>query len=321
MKNLKLFSGTSNIPLAEKIAENLFTKLGDIYHHRFPSGETYCQFKENIRGSDVFLIQGITNPANENLMELLVMADAARRASAERITAVIPYFGYARQDRKDKSRVPISAKLVLDIIETAGIDRVVTMDLHSPQVGGFTNLPFDHLTFEPVLVNYIRSKYHSLALRDSVVLMAPDVGAVKRIEKYASILKSDFGFISKKRIGDDKVELQSIVGDVKDKHVIIIDDLTESCGTLIQAADACKTNGAKHVTTVVTHGCITETGVNRLENALVNKNIDEFVYSNTANIAKNTKLADRLVELDVSMVFAKAINNIHNNESVSELFI
>jgi ribose-phosphate pyrophosphokinase len=321
MKNLKLFSGTSNVPLAEKIAENLFTKLGDIYHHRFPSGETYCQFKENIRGSDVFLIQGITNPANENLMELLVMADAARRASAERITAVIPYFGYARQDRKDKSRVPISAKLVLDIIETAGIDRVVTMDLHSPQVGGFTNLPFDHLTFEPVLVNYIRSKYHSLALRDSVVLMAPDVGAVKRIEKYASILKSDFGFISKKRIGDDKVELQSIVGDVKDKHVIIIDDLTESCGTLIQAADACKNNGANHVTTVVTHGCITETGVNRLENALVNKNIDEFVYSNTANIAKHTKLADRLVELDVSMVFAKAINNIHNNESVSELFI
>jgi ribose-phosphate pyrophosphokinase len=321
MKNLKLFSGTSNIPLAEKIAENLFTKLGDIYHHRFPSGETYCQFKENIRGSDIFLIQGITNPANENLMELLVMADAARRASAERITAVIPYFGYARQDRKDKSRVPISAKLVLDIIETAGIDRVVTMDLHSPQVGGFTNLPFDHLTFEPVLANYIRNKYNSLALRDNVVLMAPDVGAVKRIEKYASLLKCDFGFISKKRLNDEKVELQSIVGDVKDKHVIVIDDLTESCGTLIQAAEACKTNGAKHVVTVVTHGCITDTGVNRLENALVNKTIDEFVYSNTANIGKNTKLADRITELDVSMVFAKAINNIHNNESVSELFV
>jgi ribose-phosphate pyrophosphokinase len=151
--------------------------------------------------------------------------------------------------------------------------------------------------------------------------MAPDVGAVKRIEKYASILKSDFGFISKKRIGDEKVELQSIVGEVKHKHVIIIDDLTESCGTLIQAAEACKKNGATHVTTVVTHGCITETGVNRLENALVNKVIDEFVYSNTANIGKNTKLADRITELDVSMVFAKAINNIHNNESVSELFV
>ena len=223
MKNLKLFSGTSNIPLAEKIAENLFTKLGDIYHHRFPSGETYCQFKENIRGCDVFLIQGITNPANENLMELLVMADAARRASAERITAVIPYFGYSRQDRKDRSRVPISAKLVLDIIETAGIDRVVTMDLHSPQVGGFTNLPFDHLTFEPVLVNYIKNNYDPSEIRNNIVLMAPDVGAVKRIEKYASLLKCDFGFISKKRIGDEKVELQSLVGDVKNKKVIIIE--------------------------------------------------------------------------------------------------
>lgn len=321
MKNLKLFSGTSNLPLAGKIAENLFTKLGDIYHHRFPSGETYCQFKENIRGSDVFLIQGITNPANENLMELLVMADAARRASAERITAVIPYFGYARQDRKDKSRVPISAKLVLDIIETAGIDRVVTMDLHSPQVGGFTNLPFDHLTFEPVLANYIRTKYSGLTLRDSVILMAPDVGAVKRIERYASVLKSDFGFISKKRVNDEKVELQNLIGDVNEKHVIIIDDLTESCGTLIQAAEACKNHGAKTVITVVTHGCITDTGVNRLENALSNKIIDEFVYSNTAYIGQKTKLAARITELDVSMVFAKAINNIHNNESVSELFV
>lgn len=321
MKNLKLFSGTSNVPLAEKIAENLFTKLGDIYHHRFPSGETYCQFKENIRGSDVFLIQGITNPANENLMELLVMADAARRASAERITAVIPYFGYARQDRKDKSRVPISAKLVLDIIETAGIDRVVTMDLHSPQVGGFTNLPFDHLTFEPVLVNYIKSKYDADEIRNNIVLMAPDVGAVKRIEKYASLLKCDFGFISKKRIGDEQVELQSIVGDVKGKKVIIIDDLTESCGTLIQAADACKKNGAKYVITVVTHGCITDTGVSRLEPMISNQTINEFIYSNTTNIAEKTRVANALTQLDVSMVFAKAINNIHNNESVSELFV
>jgi len=318
---LKIFSGRANIEFTEKICDNSVIKPGMIYHHTFPNKESYCQIKENVRGCDVFLVSCKGENTNDSLMELLIMADAAKRASAGRITAVIPYFYYGRSDRKDKSRVPISAKLVLDIIETAGIDRVVTMDLHSPQVGGFTNLPFDHLTFEPVLVNYIRNKYHSLALRDSVVLMAPDVGAVKRIEKYATILKSDFGFISKKRIGDDKVELQSIVGDVKGKHVIIIDDLTESCGTLIQAADACKNNGATNVTTVVTHGCITETGVNRLENALVNKVIDEFVYSNTANIAKNTKLADRLVELDVSMVFAKAINNIHNNESVSELFI
>lgn len=317
MKSLKLFSGTSNLPLSEKIALNLETKLGEIYHHKFPSGETYCQFKENIRGCDVFLVQGITNPANENLMELLVMADAARRASAERITAVIPYMGYARQDRKDKSRVPISARLVLDLIATAGIDRVVTMDLHSPQVGGFTNLPFDHLTFEPVLVDYIRTKYHSLDLRDNVVLMAPDVGAVKRIEKYSSTLKSDFGFISKKRLGDDKVDLQNIVGNVKDKHVIIIDDLTESLGTMIQAANECKRQGAKLVTCAVTHGCLTDVGVKRLAET---NSIDEFIHSNTNN-TWNGIVPSIVKVLDVSVLFAKAIRSINRNESVSELFV
>lgn len=322
MKTLKLFSGTSNLPLAEKIAANMFTNLGDIYHHKFPSGESYCQFKENIRGCDVFLIQGISNPANENLMELLVMADAARRASADRITAVIPIFGYARQDRKDKSRVPISAKLVLDLIAAAGINRVVTMDLHSPQVGGFTNLPFDHLTFEPILIQYITSRYHSLALRDNVMLMAPDVGAVKRIEKYSSILKTDFGFISKKRIGDESVELQNIVGDIKDKHVIIIDDLTESCGTLIQAATACKKEGAKKVIASVTHGCLTTTGIPRLKNALDDDIIDEFIYSNTNDgLSSFTTLSQKITQLDVSVIFAKAINSIHHNQSVSELFI
>lgn len=317
MTNMKIFSGTSNLNLAKKIADNLHTKLGDIYHHRFPSGETYCQFKENIRGSDVFLIQGITNPANENLMELLVMADAARRASSERITAVIPYFGYARQDRKDKSRVPITARLVLDMIETAGIDRVVTMDLHSPQVGGFTNLPFDHLTFEPVLGNYLSTKFD----KNNLVLMSPDVGAVKRIEKYATTLGVDFGFISKKRVSDVKVELQNIVGDVNGKNVVIIDDLTESCGTLIQAAEACKNHGASKVICAVTHGCITKTGITRLESVFQNNTVDEFVCSNTANVVYDNQWGDRFMSLDVSNLFAKAINSIHNNESVSELFV
>lgn len=324
VNTLKLFAGTSNVPLAERIASNfLNSKLGDIFHHKFPSGETYCQFRENIRGCDVFLIQSITAPANENLMELLVMADAARRASADRITAIIPYFGYARQDRKDKSRVPITAKLVLDLIEASGIDRVVTMDLHSPQVGGFTNLPFDHLTFEPVLNNWIRNKYHSLALRDSVILMAPDVGAVKRVEKYATTLGTDFGFISKKRVGDDTVELQSIVGDVADKHVVIIDDLTESCGTMIQAAKACKHNGAKNVTCAVTHGAFTNIGVERL---CETSSIDHLVHSNTVNHAWDTNMdmckdPRSITQLDVSMLFAKAISSIHNNESISELFV
>ena len=252
-------------------------------------------------------------------MELLVMADAARRASAERITAVIPYFGYARQDRKDKSRVPITARLVMDLIATAGIDRVVTMDLHSPQVGGFTNLPFDHLTFEPVLSEYISTKYHSLAYRDSVVLMAPDVGAVKRVEKYADLLRSDFGFISKKRVSDTRVELQNIVGDVKDKHVVIIDDLTESLGTMVQAANECKKQGATKVTCAVTHGCLTETGIKRLAE---NNSIDEFIHSNTTNTWGNIGFKPaNVTELDVSMLFAKAIRSINQNESVSELFV
>ena len=316
---MKIFSGTSNLPLSEKVASKLGIKLGDIYHHKFPSGETYCQFKENIRGSDVFLIQGFTKPANENLMETLVMADAARRASAERITAVVPYFGYARQDRKDKSRVPITARLVMDLIATSGIDRVMTMDLHSPQVGGFTNLPFDHLTFEPVLVEYIRTKYHSLACRDNVVLMAPDVGAVKRVEKYAELLKSDFGFISKKRVSDTKVELQNIVGDVKGKDVVIIDDLTESLGTMVQAAKECKKHGAVKVICAVTHGCLTDVGLKRLSEA---DSIDEFVHSNTINTWGSIGFKPaNVTELDVSELFAKAIRSIHMNESVSELFV
>lgn len=329
MNNLKIFSGTSNVPLAERIAVNLITDLGKIYHHTFPSGESYCQFKENIRGSDVFLIQSISYPANEHLMQLLIMADAARRASADRITAVVPYFGYARQDRKDKSRVPISAKLVLDLFEASGIDRVVTMDLHSPQVGGFTNLPFDHPTFEPILIDYINDyiKSHNINVKD-IIIMAPDVGAVKRAEKYAGYLKCDFGFISKKRIGDEQVELQSISGNVQDKHVYIIDDLTESCGTLVQAATACKKNGARRVVCAVTHGCFTETGMERLSASMPHPNlleqkpvIDEFVHSNSVNHWwKNKYKPENIVSLDVSRLFAKAINSIHKNESVSELF-
>ena len=328
---LKVFSGKNNTSFAEKICNHLFIKPGEIYHHNFPSGETYCQFKENIRGSDLFLISCKGNNSNESLIELLVMADAARRASADRITAIVPFFYYSRQDRKEKSRVPITAKLVLDLFEASGIDRVVTMDLHSPQVGGFTNLPFDHLTFEPILVEHIKS----LNLNTSeMIVMAPDVGAVKRAERYASYLKCDFGFISKKRVGDEQVELQSLSGDVKDKVVFIIDDLTESCGTLIQAADACKKNGAKKTVCAVTHGCFTETGTNRLSAAMPHNNvldktaiIDEFIHSNSVSNnnwnlwSKPSDRPENINVLDVSNLFAKAINSIHNNESVSELFV
>lgn len=315
--NLKVFSGSSNVELTNRICTRLSIKPGDIFRHTFPNGERYVQFKENIRGSDVFLVSCRDVNINNSLMELLVMADAARRASAGRITAVIPFFYYSRADRKDKSRVPISAKLIMDLIESSGIDRVVTMDLHSPQTGGFTNLPFDHLTFEPVLIDYIRKEYHSLALRDKVILMAPDVGAVKRVEKYSTILKSDFGFISKKRVGDEKVELQSIIGNVENKIAIIIDDMTESLGTLVQAAKECKRQGAIKVMCAVTHGCLTDTGIKRLLEA---DSIDVLVHSNTTDCWGKLK-PNNVTELDVSETFAKAIFSIHNNESVSELFI
>jgi ribose-phosphate pyrophosphokinase len=325
---LKIFSGRSNLPLAEDIAQRLGKKLGEIYIHNFPSGESYCQFQENIRGCDIFLIQGITKPANESLMDLLIMADAARRASAGRITAVLPYFGYARQDRKEKSRVPISAKLVLDIVQAAGIDRVLTMDLHSPQICGFTNLPFDHLTFEPVLLDYLKTSFE----KEKLVIVAPDVGAVKRAEKYAKLLDCDMAFISKKRVGDETVGFNNFVGDVKDKTAIIIDDLTESCGTLIQAATIAKTNGADKVICAVSHFCFTDVGMDRLTDHMPNPGrptieksvevIDQFIHSNTVNYwwSKKYKPAD-IISLNVGGLFAKAIHSIHTNQSVSDLFV
>jgi ribose-phosphate pyrophosphokinase len=326
MNDIVIFSGESNQPLAKKIALSLNTELGEIYHHKFPSGELYCQFKHNIRGKDVFLIQGPGNgSSNDYLMQLLIMADAARRASAGKIIAVMPMMFYTRQDKKDKSRVPISAKLTLDLIQSSGIDRVLTMDLHSPQICGFTNLPFDHLTFEPILYEYINKNFD----KNDLIIMAPDVGAVKRAEKYATLLKCGFGFISKKRVDDEKVELLNIVGDIDEKDVIIIDDLTESVGTLVQAATACKDKGATKVVCAVTHGCFTETGRNRLSESISKDSIpyhkgtiDLFLHSNTVDMRWDLKYKpDNIIELDVSSLFAKAINNVHNNESVSELFI
>ena len=327
--SLKIFTGKRNNELGQRVATNLNISLGDIYHHNFPSGESYCQFKENIRGDDVFLMQGITNPANENLMDILVMADAARRASAKRITAVIPYFGYARQDRKDKSRVPISAKLVMDLLQAAGVNRILTMDLHAAQIQGFTNLPVDCLEFQPTLVKYFNTSPCVIHDRKNVVVVAPDVGAVKRSEAYAKALNANLALIVKLRKSDTEVDIENFVGDVNGKDCIIVDDLTESGGTLIQAAKACKERGAKTVTCAVSHFCITNTGINRLTDAMAHPNkpevipyIDEFIHSDTVTYWWNAMYRPAAIrEISVSSVFAKAIENIHNDKSISELFI
>lgn len=323
MNELTIFSGDSNRKLAERICQNLQLPLGDIYHKEFASGELYCQYKTNIRGSDVFIINGASNKkANDYLMQLLIMVDAAKRASAGRITVVLPMFFYSRQDRKDKSRTPISSKLVMDLLEKAGVSRILTMDLHAPQIQGFSNLPVDCLSFEPILLNKIRSIHSNDIIQKDVVMLAPDVGAVKRAESYVNKLKCGFGFISKKRVSDTEVEIESVIGDVKNKYVYIMDDLSESCGTIKQAAEVCASMGALSVTGAIVHNCLSEIGRTRLRSSMTSDKpaINNFYCSNTVdNPVQDIELG--IEELDVSELFSKAIYNTHKNQSISELFV
>ena len=322
---MKIFSGSANQKLADGICKWLGQPSGQIYLHSFPSGESYVQFQENIRGQDVFLVQPIAYPANDSLMQLLVMADAAKRASANRITAVIPYFGYSRQDRKDKPRVPISSKLVMNLIASAGFNRVLTMDLHAAQIGGFTDLPFDHLSFKPLLVNAL--KVNSVKI-DMVV--APDIGAVKRATEYGKQLKKNLAIVVKQRLNDTDVVVENFIGDVRGKNVLIVDDLTESVGTLTEAAKACRKNGAEEVNIAVTHGCFTEKGIENLKSGIEKNLFTRVFYSNTVSTDwyenrldhsdENVFDYDCVIPVDVSPLFAQAIRNIHTNTSVSELF-
>jgi ribose-phosphate pyrophosphokinase len=312
-RNCVLFAGNASEQLAKAIiACNQGITLGDIYHHKFPSGEWYCQLKENVRGADVFLLQALCEPANDNVMQLLVMADAARRASADRITAVIPYFGYQRQDRKDKPRVPISAKLIMNILEASGINRVITMDLHAQQIQGFTDLPVDHLYFQPTLAKALKSL-------NIQVVVAPDIGAVKKASEYAEKEKLDVAFIVKKRHNDINVEMSQFVGDVKGKNVLVLDDLTESAGTIIMASKTCKDNGAANIYAAVTHACISRIGVTRLNQAFKDGVVNRFFCSDTVSENSISDCTDGSI-VSVAEVFAKAIKGTHCNESITSLF-
>lgn len=310
MNNLRIFGGTSNKNLVKNICKFIDEPMGEIYHHQFPSGEKYCQFKQNIRGKDVYLVQSISCPVNDNLMELLVMIDAARRASADRITVVIPYMGYLRQDRKTKSRTPISGRLVADMIEATGVDRVIGMDFHCSQAQGFFSIPVDHLYATPVISDYVNGDIH--------VVISPDVGGIKRAHSYAETMGSEFAFIAKKRISDTDVEISEVSGDVAGKNVLIVDDMTESAGTLIAASNACHVAGAKHIRCAVTHGVFTDVAKQRLNEE---HKIDEFIYTNTVS---NSVIREGdysfLKCVDVAPLFAKAIKRCNNNESISELF-
>ena len=308
---MKIFSGTSNIKIAENIANLVGVPLGKIDLEIFSDGELRVAFKENIRGENVFLIQS-TNPPAENLMQLLLMLDAAKRASAKTVTAVIPYYGYSRQDRKDQPRVPISARMIMDLMSAAGVDRMITMDLHSPQIQGFTNVPFDNLYSRIVLFNKLNE--YQLDFENGVVL-APDVGSAKMSQSYAKKLGIGFALIDKRRPKHNVTEVVNLIGDLKDKHVFIIDDMIDTAGTICNAAKTAIENGAKSVMAVATHPVLSGPAVERLKDAP----IDKIIVSDTIDISNN-KLFNKLEVVSVAEVFAEAIIRINKGDSISELF-
>lgn len=307
--SLKVFAGTAGEKLAKKIVAYLDIPLGDSSIKYFSDGEIWVKYNENIRGCDVFIIQSTNSPAN-NLMELLIMIDAARRSSAKRITAVIPYFGYARQDRKDQPRVAITAKLVANLITTAGADRVLTMDLHAAQIQGFFDIPLDHLYSAPILVEYFRNKGI-----DDLVILSPDIGGVKFARAYAKRLHVPLAIADKRRPKPNEAEVMNIIGSVKNKNILIIDDIVDTGGTMIQAAEAAIHEGAKGAYAGCTHPILSGNATEKLKNS----NFTEIVVTDTIPLDKQN-LNDKIKVISVANLFGNAIQRIHNEESISILF-
>lgn len=305
----KIFCGNSNPQLATEICDYLGVPLGSATVNSFPDGESFVRIEENIRGMDVFIIQSTSNPANQNLMELFIMIDAAKRASASRITAVIPFYGYARQDRKDQPRVPITSKLVANLLVSAGASRVLTVDLHAQQIQGFFDIPVDHLYASPVMLDYLKE-----IDREKLTLFSPDVGGMKMAAAYANFLKVPLGFIAKRRTDAETVEAISLVGDTEGRDILIVDDMTETAGTLCAAAKILKRNGARSVKAAVSHGVLNEKGYDRLAEGM----IDELITTNTTPVQKKEGIP--ITILSVSGLLGEAIKRIHINESVTGLF-
>ncbi|MEE9162734.1 MAG: ribose-phosphate pyrophosphokinase [Candidatus Neomarinimicrobiota bacterium] len=308
---MKVFAGRSNLPLAEEICQELGISLGALSIKTFSDGEIWVKYEENIRNEEVFVIQS-TNPPADNIIELMLLLDAARRASARSVTAVIPYYGYARQDRKDRPRVPISARLFLDTFETVGASRIITMDLHSPQIQGFVNIPFDHLYSRLVLLE--RLKQEGLDYDNGVVL-SPDMGSARMGQAYARYLDVGFALIDKRRPAPNRVEVVHLVGNLKDRHVLIIDDMVDTAGTLVSAAASARDNGALSVTAVATHALVTGPAVERLKGA----SIDHIIATNTIDI-QNNELGEKLEIISVAKVFAESMRRITEGKSLSSLF-
>ncbi len=307
---IKLFAGNSNPELAEKVAEYAGVSLGNAYVSTFSDGEIYVNIKETVRGVDVFVVQSTNPPVNDNLMELLIMIDALRRASAGRITAVLPYYGYARQDRKAKARDPITAKLVANLLTEAGADRVLSMDLHASQIQGYFDIPVDHLLGVPILAEYFKKQN-----MEDLVIVSPDMGSVTRARNFANIMDAPIAIIDKRRPKANVSEVMNIIGDVDGKNVIIVDDLIDTAGTITQAANALKEYGAKSVQACCTHPILSGPAIERINNS----SIEKLVVTDTVPLGKD-KISEKIVSVTVSKLFGKAIRRIHDNKSVSKLF-
>ncbi|MBJ7326574.1 MAG: ribose-phosphate pyrophosphokinase [Chthoniobacterales bacterium] len=306
---MRLLTGTAHPQLAREIADYIGVPLGDATVSSFPDGETFVKINENVRGRDVYIIQPTCPPTNQNLMELLILVDAARRASAARITAVIPFFGYARQDRKDQPRVPITAKLVANLLVAAGVNRVLTMDLHAQQLQGFFDIPVDHLYALPVLLKYIRAKN----LQDLVVV-SPDVGGVKMASAYAQTLKAGLAIVVKRRISATETQAEHVIGEVEGKNVLLVDDLTETAGTLAGAAKILRKAGAKDVYAMVSHAVLTKMAGDRLRGS----EIKELVTTNSVPVPQLEGCA--ISVCSVAGLLGEGIKRIHEDESVTSLF-
>ncbi len=313
MNGLKVFGGTSNPALAEKICQYLGVNQGRARVDEFPDGELIVKLDDDVRGRDVFVIQSTCHPVNRNLMELLIFIECLRRASARRITAVIPYFGYARQDRKDEGRVPITAKLVANLMTTAGTDRLLTIDLHAAQIQGFFDIPVDHLLAEPVFSAYFQRTVH-----EEIVLVSPDVGNLKRARIYAQHLQGDIAVIDKRRISGSQAIVQNIIGDVRGRHVLMVDDMIATAGTICEAARLVRSFGARSVTVGATHAVLCGPAMERLSSAP----IDTLTVADTIPLNDKTMFGGKKIEvLSVSELLGEAIRRIHRDESVSSLFL
>ena len=306
---MKVFSGSANRELALRICKYIGVPLGQATISSFPDGETYVRIEENIRGHDVFIIQPTCPPTNQHLMELLIMVDAARRASADRITAVIPFFGYARQDRKDQPRVPITAKLVANLLFASGVDRVLTMDLHAQQVQGFFDIPVDHLYSLPVLIKYLRQR-----LTRKTVVVSPDVGGLKMASAYANALGANLAIVAKERRSATETEALYLIGEVEDRDVLLVDDLTETAGTLTSAAELMRKRGALEIYAGVSHAVLVDIAIPRLQKS----KIEELVTTNSTPVRAVDGF--KTTVLCVSELLGEGMKRIHNDESVSSLF-